>query len=139
MSYETSDDTRLSFSPDSCAVSSSYITTCRWRYWMCSISSPPTSGSRQTSRQNYRSLHRLLRRQRNKWCSEESQRVEQRYRTLSRQTQRDVELWGLLSNARGLCKVKKYSQKSWIELTPFINYIFENPSLTWTEHSNHND
>ena len=46
---------------------------------------------------------------------------------------------------KGLCKLKKFqkSKRNWIELTPpthpHPNFCFGNPSLTWTEHSNHNN
>ena len=45
---------------------------------------------------------------------------------------------------RGFAKLKKFKKK-WIELTPPTHphpnfyFIFGNPSLTWTEHSNHNN
>ena len=44
---------------------------------------------------------------------------------------------------RGFAKLKKIQKKTWIELTPpshpHPNFLFGNPSLTWTEHSNHNN
>ena len=47
---------------------------------------------------------------------------------------------------KGFAKLKKFQKsqkKTWIELTPThpppIQKKFGNPSLTWTEHSNHNN
>ena len=45
---------------------------------------------------------------------------------------------------KGLCKVKQIPKKPWIELTPTHpppppSNFFWKPSLTWTEHSNHNN
>ena len=41
---------------------------------------------------------------------------------------------------KGLCKVKKNPKKNWIELThQLTQFCFGNPSLTWTENSNHNN
>ena len=51
----------------------------------------------------------------------------------------------IIIELRGFAKLNTFqkSQKKWIELTPPTNpsykLFFGNPSLTWTEHSNHNN